>query len=759
MAIGYLLIQARTANDAIPLSGVQIQITDQQGNSIYELTTDESGEAQKIPLETLNQSFSQNPYYSGIPYTSYNVLARKNGFNSLYITEIPIFDGETALLPLSLVPMQALQQRSTQTEIPIGSPAVAMHEPRNQEGVAIMPAMRRRPLTDSSASISEVSRLGQTGFSSAAPETSRMNQTGSSAAMPETSRMNQTGSSAAMPETSGINQTGTFAAMPESSRLNPIGTSTVMPENSSLNQTGTSITMPKASGQNQTASSSPMSESFRQTQENMTALIPETPNQEGNTDNSRILRQVVIPDLITVHLGTPNAAASNVQVSFPDYVKNVASSEIYPTWPDASLRANIYAIITFALNRIFTEWYRSRGYQFDITNSTAYDQAFVYGRPIYDSVSEIVDEIFNQYVRRPGQVAPYFTSFCNGTTVTCQGLSQWGTVSLANQGFAPLQILRSYYPSDVEIAETNIVTGALSSYPGTPLRVGSTGLDVQTIQTYLNRIRRNYPAIPAITDETGVFQDSTKAAVSKFQSIFNLTPDGIVGRSTWYKISSIYAGIAKLAELDSEGTSLGIGTVPPSSVLRQGSRGQDVITLQYLLDVISEYYPGIPAPTQDGVFGSGTRQSVIAFQQLMGLTGDGMVGPRTWESLYRTYQGIQQNSPIPGTGSGTTPAPNTGVINYTVKAGDSLWLISRRYGTTVDALKRLNGLTSDLLNIGQVLKIPVTQSTPYLEYTVRPGDSLWTISRRYGTTVEAIMNLNGLTSDSLGIGQILRIPI
>ncbi len=679
MAIGYLLIQARTAHDAVPLSGVQIQITDQQGNSIYELTTDESGEAQKIPLETLDQSFSQNPYFSGIPYTSYNVLARKNGFNSVYISEIPIFDGETAILPITLVPMQALQQRSTQTEISIGSPAVAMNEPRNQEGIAIMPAMRTRPLTNSSTTISDVSR---------------------------------------------INPSVTPSVMPGNSGMNPAGISSVMPNNSGMNPAGTS-------GQ----------------------------NQEARTENSRILRQVVIPNLITVHLGTPNSTASNVQVSFPDYVKNVASSEIYPTWPDASLRANIYAIITFALNRIFTEWYRSRGYQFDITNSTAYDQAYVYGRPIYDSVSRIVDEIFNQYVRRPGQDAPYFTSFCNGTTVTCQGLSQWGTVSLANQGLDPLQILRSYYPSDVEIAETNIVTGALSSYPGTPLRVGSTGLDVQTIQTYLNRIRRNYPAIPAITDETGVFQDSTKAAVTKFQSIFNLTPDGIVGKATWYKISSIYAGITRLAELDSEGTSLGIGTVPPSSVLRQGSQSQDVITLQYLLDVISEYYPGIPAPVQDGVFGSGTRQSVIAFQQLMGLTGDGIVGPLTWDSLYRTYQGIQQNFPNSGSGSGTPPNTNAGVIEYTVKAGDSLWLISRRYGTTVDELKRLNGLTSDLLNIGQVLKIPVSQSTSYIEYTVRPGDSLWTISRRYGTTVDAIMKLNGLTSDVLGIGQILRIPI
>lgn len=248
--------------------------------------------------------------------------------------------------------------------------------------------------------------------------------------------------------------------------------------------------------------------------------------------------QVVIPDPITVHLGAPGSSASNVQVSFPDYVKNVASSEIYPTWPAVALTANIYAIITFALNRVYTEWYKARGYSFDITNSTAYDQYFVYGRPIYESISRIVDQIFNQYVRRQGQNAPYFTSFCNGTTATCQGLSQWGTVTLANQGLTPIQILRSYYPDDIEIVETNIITGIVNSYPGVPLRTGSTGLDVQTIQTYLARIRRNYPAIPAITDEAGVFGDSTRAAVVKFQNVFNLAPDGIVGRSTWYKISS-----------------------------------------------------------------------------------------------------------------------------------------------------------------------------------------------------------------------------
>lgn len=608
MAVGYLLIQARTAHDAVPLSGVQIRITDSDSNTLYELTTDENGETPAISLETMDKSFSQTPYYNGLPFMSYSVLAQTPGFDSLFVTDIPIYDGQTAVLPMVLTPMLWTQRQSMTQEIFIGKPAVAMRETSEQEGTYLEP---------------------------------------------------------------------------------------------------------------------------------------------------RILRQVVIPELITVHLGTPSSNAQNVRVSFPEYVKNAASSEIYPTWPEAALTANIYAIITFALNRIYTEWYRSRGYSFDITNSTAYDQYFVQGRPIYDSISRIVDNIFNEYVRRQGHIAPYFTSFCNGTTATCQGLSQWGTVTLANQGLTPLEILRSYYPKDVEITETEIVTGILSSYPGTPLRVGSTGLDVQTIQTYLNRIRRNYPAIPAITDEDGVFGDSTKAAVTKFQSIFNLTADGIVGKSTWYKISSLYTAVTRLAELDSEGGSLGIGTVPPSSVLRQGSSGPDVITLQYLLDLISEYYPEIPGLVQDGIFGSGTRQSVVAFQRTMGLNADGVVGPQTWKALYHTYRGILQN--VPSQKPDGTPG-ETNTFQYTVQPGDTLWLISRRYGTTVDAIKRLNGLTGDMLYIGQVLRIPGTQTGGYQEYTVQAGDSLWLLSRRFGTTVETIMQLNGLTSDLIVVGQILKIP-
>ena len=361
-----------------------------------------------------------------------------------------------------------------------------------------------------------------------------------------------------------------------------------------------------------------------------------------------------------------------------------------------------------------------------------------------------MDEIFNEYVRRAGQNAPYFTSFCNGSSVTCAGLSQWGTVTLAQRGLTPLQILRSYYPNDVEIATASAVTGVLSSYPGTALRIGSAGLDVQTIQTYLERIRKNYPAIPAITDAAGVFGQSTYTAVRKFQSIFNLSTDGVVGKATWYKLSKVYAAVTRLAELDSEGNTLGIGTVPPSTVLRQGTSGNDVLTLQYILDVISQFYPAIPSVSQDGSFGPATRQAVIAFQQMMQLNPDGVVGSATWQALYDVYLGIQEN--VPSTG------PSSGYTEYTVRSGDTLWLIAQRYGTTVDEIKRLNGLTSNALSIGQVLKIPGTAANSYFQYTVRSGDTLWLLANRFGTTVDAIKNLNGLMSNALSIGQVLKIP-
>ena len=238
---------------------------------------------------------------------------------------------------------------------------------------------------------------------------------------------------------------------------------------------------------------------------------------------------------------------------FTDYVKNVASSEIYPTWDESALRANILAIVSFALNRVYTEYYRSRGYSFDITNSTAYDQAFVNGRNTFENIDAIVDDLFNSYIRRQSFVEPLAAKFCNGTTVTCEGLSQWGSQNLAVQGYNSVQILRTYYGENIEIVANAPIQGLVQSYPGTPIRRGSTGPNVLVIQTSLNRISQNYPAIPKISPVDGIFGSQTENSVRRFQQIFGLTPDGIVGRATWYALVRLYVGVNALSELRSQG--------------------------------------------------------------------------------------------------------------------------------------------------------------------------------------------------------------
>ena len=255
----------------------------------------------------------------------------------------------------------------------------------------------------------------------------------------------------------------------------------------------------------------------------------------------------IIPETVTVHLGAPSdSTASNVTVSFPDYIKNVASSEIYPTWPESAIRANIYAQISFALNRIYTEYYRVRGYSFDITNSTAIDQSFVYGRDIFENISQIVDDIFNSYIQRQGNIEPLFAQYCDGVEVQCNGLSQWGTVTLAEQGLLPYQILQYYYGDNINIVTNVPVEGISGSAPLVPLRYGFSGPDVQRIQVRLNRISNNYPAIPKIYPVDGVFGRETENAVIEFQRIFNLATDGIVGNDTWYKIEYIYNSVKRL---------------------------------------------------------------------------------------------------------------------------------------------------------------------------------------------------------------------
>ena len=347
-----------------------------------------------------------------------------------------------------------------------------------------------------------------------------------------------------------------------------------------------------------------------------------------------------IPQYITVHLGTPSSNAPNVTVSFSDYVKNVASSEIYPTWDESALRANILAITSFALNRIYTEFYRSRGYDFDITSSTAYDQYFVNGRSYFDNVAQLVDELFNDYLRRPGFVEPLAAKFCNGTTVTCEGLSQWGSQNLAQQGLNSTQILRSYY-GNVETVLNAPIRGNTPSYPGTPLRRGSSGPSVVVIQTALNRIAQNYPAIPKIANVDGIFGPRTEATVQRFQEVFGLTPDGIVGQATWYAIVRLYVAVNSLAELRSQGQQFYAINWSPPTTLQVGNSGDKVRQLQYMLSVLSSHIPSIPPVSVDGIYGNATRAAVLAAQRRFRLPETGTVGAQTWEEIYNQYAGIE----------------------------------------------------------------------------------------------------------------------
>ncbi|MDR1928322.1 MAG: peptidoglycan-binding protein [Oscillospiraceae bacterium] len=345
----------------------------------------------------------------------------------------------------------------------------------------------------------------------------------------------------------------------------------------------------------------------------------------------------VIPARITVHLGSPKTNARNITVAFIDYIKNVACSEVYPTWPENALRANIYVIISFALNRVYTEFYRAQGYPFDITSSTSYDQAFVEGRDIFANISRLVEEQFNDYIVRRGQIQPMHSSYCNGTTAKCAGLSQWGSYSLATQGYTPYRILQYYYGSDIDLVFNAPVANVRPSYPGRLLRRGSIGEEVRTLQRMLRRVAQSFPAIPLTSVNTGLFDGTTQAAVQGFQRVFGLTVDGIVGYETWNRLLSIYNAVKRLSELDSEGISATEARELYGINLRQGDRGQDVRVIQYYLDFISLFLPGLERVSADGIFGQDTDRAVRAFQRTYGLTPDGIVGRETWNTLQAVY--------------------------------------------------------------------------------------------------------------------------
>ena len=352
-----------------------------------------------------------------------------------------------------------------------------------------------------------------------------------------------------------------------------------------------------------------------------------------------------IPRSIVVHLGAPDSDAMNVTETFANYIKNVASSEIYPTWPEEAIRANVLAQISVALNRVYTQFYRRRGRDFDITNSPAYDQTYIYQREIFDSISQIVDEIFNSYIRRRGNIEPLFAQFCDGVEIQCDGLEQWGSVELARQGLGYEDILKRYYGDDIEIVRDGPFSDGGVTAPLSPLTEGDSSDAVEIVQIRLNRISANFPGIPKIYPVDGFFGESTRNAVEKFQEVFNLEVDGIVGRATWNKINAIYAAVKNLYSLSSEGLTIEELETRYQGELREGNVSSGALALQYYLAYISLFVPSVISPTVDGSFGPGTAEAVRSYQMTYGLPVTGVVDEATWNNIENTYYGILKSIP------------------------------------------------------------------------------------------------------------------
>ena len=467
------------------------------------------------------------------------------------------------------------------------------------------------------------------------------------------------------------------------------------------------------------------------------------PSPTEHCTGSRVLDRVIVPKNITVHLGRPAASARNVTVSFRDYIANVASSEVYPTWPIEALKANIHCQISLALNRIYTEWYPSKGYTFNITNSTSYDQYYVHGRTVFDVMVKLTDDIFNTYIRKTGTVNPYYSEYCDGKSVTCPGLKQWGTVTLANQGRNALSILKYYYGSDIEIVRTSNIQSIPRSYPGSPLRQGDRGTAVFTLQRQLNRITKDYPFLGKLTVD-GVFGSRMAATVRAFQKQFNLTADGVVGRQTWYKISYIYVSVKDLAELTSEGETSS-GTLSDGTwggtVLRTGSTGSAVEQLQFWLNTLAQYESAIPSVTVDGVFGSGTAAAVRAFQRKYGLTVDGVVGRDTWTGLYDQFRSIQSDNGTPNAYPGTplregSSGQNVRLVQFWLKIARTVYTslanvtVDGKFGSaTAAAVRRFQsyfGLTSDgvvgRITWNKLYEVYNDIANKLLSSSLRPGE-------------------------------------
>jgi peptidoglycan hydrolase-like protein with peptidoglycan-binding domain len=375
-----------------------------------------------------------------------------------------------------------------------------------------------------------------------------------------------------------------------------------------------------------------------------TRRISPAPSPDVPRNTAVTFGQVVIPEDITVHLGSPYDNAQNVTVPYTEYLKNVIASEIYPTWPEEAIIANFYAQNSLTLNRIYTQWYKSQGYDFQITNSTAFDQAFFYDRSTFEETNAIVDRLFKNYVSRFNSVEPLFTSYCDGRQTTCEGLSQWGTVTLAREGKNYFQILTNYYGDNIEIRTAEVQEIPPDSFPGL-LQVGSSGEAVRNIQSRLNRIGIDYPQLPFVLSLSSYFDIDTEIAVRAFQRIFGLPITGTVDRETWYEIQYIYTAVKQLATLGSEGEryeSDNFGGID----LKQGDRGTEVLRMQWYLNRISYFLEGdLPTAAPTGIFNEATERNVREFQRYFGLTQTGIINEDTWNRIVSVYYSLLQNFP------------------------------------------------------------------------------------------------------------------
>lgn len=411
------------------------------------------------------------------------------------------------------------------------------------------------------------------------------------------------------------------------------------------------------------------------------------------------VRYPVVPNNITVHLGSPSSSARDITVPFTDYIKNVAANELYPSWPESALTANIYAIISFAMNRIYNEWYRSKGYNFDITSSPSYDQKYTENRSTYENINNIVDKIFNNYVVKGNQIQPYFTKYCDGRVTTCDGLSQWGSVTLANQGKTPLEILKNYYGNDISIKYDAPVGDATLGYPGYEIGLGEAGNPVLLIQRDLRRIKKNYPAIPDISNTLGIYDEETLNAVKKFQSIFNLPVTGIVDKATWYKIKYIYNSVKKLSDLYSEGLSQEEATFLYSDELNLGDTGIEVEYIHYFLDAIAFLDNDIPRLQTNSIYNDNSVTMVKAFQSKYKLPVTGVFTYSDWKVLKNVYDNILKSFPKEYQTFVDELYPDyfltKGMSGDDVKRFQRFLLLICRYDKSIPGV-RVNGIFDDL---------------------------------------------------------------